>query len=768
MAHKSKTKNPSLPSKTISAPGWRESLSAHPWLTAVLVNGLLLLVVYYSALLAPRAIQQNEGVLQNPVLSHCKNIPLVFTQDFLLFTDGKYRPLSYALLTLPRMVFSADAILFWHGWLLCFHLINALLLFWLARQFTTRILPGLLVSVGFTVHPVSSVLVNNINQFYILFALSLVLLALNLYVRFSHTGQRWLYGGALVCSVLALFSAQMAFAIPLILLIYELGYCRTPLVKAGTRLLPFVVFPLLYIPLFYGLTPHPLHFKYVKTHEDSFWHGFYSITGATGLYAEALLLGRHLPLILHETIQQIFTWSNPQYLVWIWILLSSLTASFWFAWKKRWLGLGLATCILGMVPYCSVEINQVVNYIDWAYLYLPLAGFLLFLVGGLDWLQEWKKPALTWGGYVACGLLLLFWSGKTIQLNQYEKDAGTYWNHVFDLSGQKSPTALLAIGTNHLAQNQLSYAAHFFFTPMTKDIKAPCLAMAEYYSRRGEYLAAAIHLRYGSGLSSTGMVLEYECKAAANLLIAAQALDHAEENLGKILMVNPFSTWAMGRLAEVWIQKGFFQDARRMLEQMRVLAPSEPQVGRIEAVLQKAEAKLRAGENPAPIVPPSPDWLDYVLEQKFSSKLCRKIIELSQRADINDTVIQMEAMICHMLEGEYPQAAEKARVVYQCLSGYGYAASLVCEAVARSGDSRAAIPIGHRAVTLDTQSPMAWRALAIAYAGVSDLALDPAFEQTLERNPTMAAMFYSNLGEQKREQGRLAEAIASLQKALVA
>ncbi len=768
MSKKKKVKNPhpSVPRNQWSM--WKTA-QKYPWLWAILWLGIVLPAVYYPTFNAPTLILHEESALRFPLLSHAGNIPYIFTRDFLLYTAGQYRPLSYALLAIVRSVVPVENVLFWHLWLMSFHFINALLVFAIVRYFTPRLFTGLLAASVFALHPLGTVMVNDINQFHIILGLTLCLSSINAYIQFTKRGGWIYYALSIALFFLALFTARYAFAVGMILLAYDLFYERTGLKRAAVRLIPFGLLPLAFAPLLFMTTPHPLHFKYVQMHAGSLWHGFYSITGASGFFAGAFLLGAKIPVILHETVVQIYNWSNMRFLLWIMFDGLLFALAIWALIRKRWAAFGVVILFLGMVPYASVAYNQVVDYVSWVYLYLPLVGFAL-IVGGLsDLLSGWlQRRFLRIAVQVIFIGSVLFWGVKTIQLNQYARTPQTYWNHVWELN-PNGQIALINVGKNYLENNQLPHALHHFFAPMIKDLKEPCLTMARYYCEKGDFLASAIHMRFGSGEKSTGVVLETQCVTAADLLAAAGAPDHAEENLGKALMVNPYNTAAMARLAEVWFLKGFVSEARRMLDRVRVFSPNDKYAEAIEKKFQDYEQRLLKGEKAQTVDPPSPDWLNYVLKQQRSAEMRRRIIDLSYRSDPNDAVIQLEAVISLIENGQYEEAAQKSGNVFKCLNGYAFACCAVCEALARGGDVERAIQIGHRAVTLDSQSELAWKCLAIAYAqkGVIDEQTQ-SFIKMIEKNPPLASMFFYNLGLQNINKGQHKEAADLLDRAVKA
>ncbi len=745
-----------------------EALSEHPWAVAIGVLVVLFSVLYSSSFWATTFLLKENSILKNPLLSHAGNIPAIFSKDFLLFTSGQFRPLSYALLAVVRSIIPTDNLLFWHMWLLGFHAANSLLVFALIRQFTPRLLPALVGTSAFALHPLGSVLVNDINQFYMLAGLTLCLGILNLYFYFIRSGNRLFYWLALVAYLTALFTARIAYATVLLLFLYELLYARNHLKFILVRLVPFVSFPFLFAPYLFMASPHPLHFKYVQMHEDSFWHGFFTVTGATGIFANGIVSTLNVPVILHETVQQIYSWTNPKFLFWCSVNLIVFGFALIAISRKYWTFFGILIVFIGVIPYASVAYNRVVEYVSWTYLYFPLAGFCLFLGGLFEKTQQISHRFIKLGVQAIFILLLLFWGVRTSQLNRYSQSPFEYWDYVYELN-PSSASVLYEIGKAHLKQGQHNYAAHYFFSPTAKDLKDRCLAMAEYYCKEGEYLAAAIHLRFGSGKEATGVVLEKQCLVASELFLETGALDHAEENVGKVLMVNSYNTEAMCRLAHIWFVKGFVGEAKRMLDQVRTISPNNDDVRETERKFERLEREWQKSKEQLQVTPLPPDWLNYVLDQARTPELRKQIIELSYRADPNDAVIQLEAMVSLLENGNYREAAHKSKLVYKCLKGFPFACAVVCEALARDGQVENAIEAGLRAVMLDNTSTLAWRCLAIAYAQQEETEnLDPSFVKNIERNSSLASMFYYNLGLQRSQKNRLQEAAALFEKSVKA
>ncbi len=771
----SKRKKGGRPRPPVSRPVRRAPIAAasrkirgHPWLTVGLLAGILLSAIYSVSLFSPIFIAHENSILRLPVLSHVRNVPYIISRDFLLFTSGQFRPFSYVLVAVVRTFVAPEKVLFWHIWLLAFHIANTLLVFAIARHFSPRLAVALTAAAVFGLHPLNTVIVNDINQFYMLLGLTLSLGSLKAYLSFSRSGSKTLYSVAVALFVLATLTARPAFCLGLILLVYELLYERSGIKRALSRLCPFALIPLSLFSLRLWCTPHPLHYMYVTTQEGSFWYSLLSVVGATRQYAGGLLMTQGIPVVLHEIVEKIFLWRDARFLLWAGVNLVLLGGATLALARKRWAALGILFIFMVMIPYASVTYNPVVDYVSWSYLYFPVVGLALFAGGLYELLLRARHRYLRLGFQVAFLPLFLFLGGRSVQLNLYTRSPLAHWTHVLELN-QASQTAAYEVGKAHLATGQLPLALHWFFAPMVNDLKSPCLAMARYYCREGNHLASAVHLRFGLMEKKEGIPLEDYCYMAGELLLAAGALDHAEQNLGNVLMANPFHVGAMTRLARVWFLKGFVGEAHRMLDRAHALAPNDKSVARMQEEFRETERAWQDNQPQLIVTPPSPHWLRYVLTQVCAPSLRREIVALSDTTDPNDAVIQLEAMIYLIEDKQFEAAARKAPMVDSCLSGNAYACAAVSRAYAHAGYVEPAIQWGLRALSLDNQSELAWGSLALALA----LQEKPDTEnqklvKAVAQHPASASMFYYKLGLQKRSTGKDQEAAELFEKALQA
>ena len=107
-----------------------------------------------------------SAALHLPLLSHWGNTSTIFSREFTAFSDGQYRPLSYALLAAARTFVSADNARFWQVWLLAFHVLNAILLHAVVRRLTGSLWGAEVAAFVFALHPLAGVVVHRVVHFH--------------------------------------------------------------------------------------------------------------------------------------------------------------------------------------------------------------------------------------------------------------------------------------------------------------------------------------------------------------------------------------------------------------------------------------------------------------------------------------------------------------------------------------------------------------------------------------------------------------------------
>jgi superkiller protein 3 len=223
----------------------------------------------------------------------------------------------------------------------------------------------------------------------------------------------------------------------------------------------------------------------------------------------------------------------------------------------------------------------------------------------------------------------------------------------------------------------------------------------------------------------------------------------------------------------VWFLKGFIPEAHRLVGRARTLLPNDENLDRVERRFVEKEREWEDRPQFYSITPLPPGWLQYVLTQTRSRNMREQIIALSENADPNDAVIQLEATISLLENEEYEAAARKAKAVVLPpppsgpLWGNGYACAVACRALALAGEIDEAIRVGIRAVSLEQESKLAWGSLAIALSRQDepDAAAD-RFMDAVEQRPMAASVFYYNVGLRKMEMGEIEEAAALFERSV--
>ncbi|MFH1007199.1 MAG: tetratricopeptide repeat protein [Candidatus Latescibacterota bacterium] len=747
----------------------------YPILTVAMLLAVGLLITSWGSLLAPTFIAHEESVLRLPLLSSLKNLPTIFSRDFTMFTDGQFRPMSYAVLAAVRTFIPAGNVLFWHLWLLVFHGANAILVFLLVRRFSKHLWSAGLAAAIFAWHPLASVVTNDINAFHYVLGLTCYLGALGCYLSFSDTLRKRTYIAGLILFVLGLFTSKILFTLPPILVCYELLYRRMKVRAPLGRLLPFAACSLFLSPLWLWVRPHPLHYTYIKFPEGTGWNSFFSVIGATEWYAKGLLFGWKLAIPLGEVVEHIYRFRHWKLLLWGGIDLALMGAGVWALYRKHRTGLGVLLLLAPMIPFVSTSLNGVEHYVSWVYLYFPLAGLSLVIGvwGDILWPSRWRSArGVVWT--VLCLAVILFGVQQT-RLNIASRSAVGFWTRVLRLS-PNSEIASFELGKGYLAQGEKEYALKHLFSPQITKLYPSCLAMSRYYTDQGAPVAAAIHLRMVSQREDGLRYQNYEM-AAAPLFVLAGAPDYAEEALGRALMANPFNLAGLEQLAQVFALKGYVPAAERLLVRAEEFAsPHSEAVFRMRKRLQALQDEAVPCDTSQGVHPPDPGWLKFVTQTIRDPEIRKSIIQAGE-SHPEDPIIQMEAGICLVGDGQLERALPKMDFAVRSLPSCAYAWALKCWALVEAGAYSEAQDAGRRAQELDPSNPTVLSALGFLFStlastgensGPSQVKMEQAIEyyrSALRLNPRYARA-HNNLANLLVKKGEPEEAIEHYRQAL--
>ncbi|NOZ23572.1 MAG: tetratricopeptide repeat protein [Planctomycetes bacterium] len=693
------------------------------WVWALPVFAAGIALVFGPSWAAPTFLAREDSILRLPLLSHWRNLPIIFSQDFMLYSDGMYRPFSYSLIALLRTIVPTGALGLWHAMLIGLHALNSWMVFLLVRHFAKRTGVSLLAAGVFCFHPLASVLVNNINHFHLLLGVGFYLGTALLYLAFRDSHRILYFAIAIVTFALGLLTSTIVITLPLFLIAYELIYQRFRQPRMMLPIAGLFILAVSAIVLWAKMGPPPLLYSYPVEPEEAV-PSFLSLIAGTKWYALGLLFGWQVPVVLRDAVPLVSSWGDPRFLCWAGAIALVLAASFWRMARRDPIGLGLFLIFAMMIPFATTAWNPVEEHGSWVFLYGSAVG-LAVAAGGL------AKHALsirrTWFRWAAVGVLILLLLHNGIllsRINRVARSPLTYWRYVLTLNG-RSKTAQVELGKAYLAAGEPEKAVQNLFTPDVDFLEESCRAMCRYYLRNGDLWPASIHAMFAK-----------DDFTLANLWEALNCLDHAECNLGLALARNPYDTRVMKRLAGVFIKKGFVPDAREMLDRVLTIDPSDGEALSMTATI---EANNRRAYTAAP---PTGDWVRFLANRTFSDALHRRTLACSEALP-DDPVLQMISIGCLLERKHIQEAVRKFMNAYCRLSalpnlGVQLAWYLTQTGRPKAGEAIAREVLGRHPDNARMQSVLG---VALAKQGRFEEALSPLAE-ALRLNPNTAATHY--------------------------
>lgn len=740
--------------------GW---LQRHSRIGIALILGIGILGTFGVCIGRAHLIGAASSSLHLPLLSSLRHLSTILSPDFMMFSEGQLRPGGYILLALARSFVDAEQVLFWHLLTIALHWLNGLLVALIVYCFTPRFSVALLAGLLFSLHPLATVVVDDIDQFHFLLGLSFLLAAFYVYLRSAAASRpRFVYGLSLAIFVVGSFVTKAVFMLPLLLAAHEGIFRRVGWIRALKQVGPFAFIPLCLAPLWWLWQPHPLHYTYATAAfpPGTIWFSFFSVISASEWYLSGLLLGRNIPLPLHEVVEQIYSPISIRLLIWGAVDLILLSAGLLLLYRKKWGGIGLVLSFVTMLPFASTAWNSVDDYVAWKYLYFPLAG-LAMLVGWMaDRLGESRRlPVRSLLGMI--WIVLLIFAYQQIRLNSVSRSPLTHWNHV-RIQRPSIESANVELGKAQLKQGDLKSAYPLLFAPTVDQLYASSTALCRYFTARDLFLPAAIHLRLAKRQRS-GMQFSQSEPLLAELMYAAGAYDHAEAAFGKVLTANPYDAVAMMRLASVWSAKGYVRAADQLAERALLLDPKRREGLQIQGEMLEQRKKLEAGERR--VVPPSPSWLRYASQGFYDSRIQDEIVRCSEQFP-EDPVIQLEAGTCLVRKGEYRAALARFQRVSEAMPISAFAWAMRCWAAGQLGEFDEALAAGLRALELDNRNATVYNTLGILHGTLArqqpgrkelrDRAVG-YFREALRINPQHVSARV-NLAGELRAQGQIDEA----------
>ncbi len=659
----------------------------------------------------------SSSPLINPVLSWWRNIPTVFSRDFTIHTEGRYRPLAYAIVALVRTWTAANDAPVWRMLLVLIHAGNAYMVFLVSRKVVKGRPAALFAAIIFALHPLGSIVVNDPVNIHLLLGTSFFLGASVAYLAWRASGR-----GSHLLVALALFGvgltcSEIVAGAPLFWLAWELANRRdewrrwTPALAASAMVL--VVGAIMWA----SLKPHPHFFTYPSLPPGAFWTSIATTTAASDKHLGALLAGLWIPVRLIEVTRIIFSWADVKFIAWaiVNVVLAALTIR-GIRRGKAW-SLGAVLAFAAFLPFANIAWNRVEDFLSLGYLYLPAAGMALAMAAWVEKALDARSAGLRRGAALLCCTIAAFYGLRLVEINWQTRTELGHWARMARMAPD-SATARMGLGVECLAREEDEIAFANLFRPDVKQLASASLAASMEYLDRGELLAALVHYRQ---IAEAGLGVKYSQRerAAARIYSAIGAPDYAEMSLGRCLQTNPRDTWAMAELARVWLVKGHGRMASRLCDECLAIDPADAAALRVRSLIAARRTAARVGGTIYAVRAPRREWLEYVIDARRGYGIRQEIIALGRRLTA-DPVIQVEAGLALAEEDEFEPALKLLGSVMGTFSLDSRMWDEVPqELYKRAGDERLAAAC-RRVISSDPTNALAVRTLAACLTAAGD------------------------------------------------
>lgn len=599
-------------------------------LLLILVTGF---VAYFNSINVPFMFDDYDYLVKNPVIQSFDCFPDTSRSfGYAIAQDVKnnlvLRPVSYFTFALNYAL---------HGTgIFGFHLVNLLLhigcsLLVYALMVQLQATPALLgdpapeadtgdgwqrylalfAALLFVSHPLQTQAVTYVIQRFVPLATLFYLAALVLYLRFRSaetSGQRWLaYLLALAASVLAMESKEIAFTLPVIMVLTELIFFGGLLLPRMVRLLPFLL-TMAIIPLKLISLPAPVTPDKNETVSSAInlvnFSGISSVDylmtqfGVIVTYLRLLFLPLGQNLDYDYPLQRSFF--TPEVLLPLALLLAIVAGGFYLlrqSGKQRFAGLA-AFGIFWFFITLAVE-SSIVPIEDMIFeqrAYLPSIGFFMALLSGIALLSKrltgqpmHRSTAMT----VALALVVAGLSAATVSRNMVWQDNVVFWQDVT----RKSPHK--ARGYKWLG-NAL----------ILKSMAVPDEGGAQELPGNEVVLKPGSEAQMQAAIAAFREAIRLEpanagtYRSLANALMLQKNYDQAREVIAKSIELGPNSGISHVMLGEIYEAQKNYLRARQEYLLANKLEPSShlPHLnlaalavreGNIPAAIQETEAALR-------------------------------------------------------------------------------------------------------------------------------------------------------------------------------
>ena len=691
------------------------------------------LLIYTNSLNNSFHYDDIHSIVDNPNIRHLENIPLFFTSPemFSAFPGAAmYRPLLLTTYALNYAIHGTHVI----GYRLinlAIHIATAYLVYRCVTLLVADSTLGLIASLFFLVHPLSTESVNFISSRSESLAVFFYLSSFWCYeysrrrATASLASRPLLYALSLITYIASLLTKEIGITLPGILLLRDLLMRRFSL-KAY---IPFGIVSLLYFYLSLGLIKPPL----VDEPLRSLSVQFFTQTKALVYYSTLLFFPAKLNIehqfFISRQLSDPAVYTSLAMLASLFLVLLSFGRHrpqllFWVGWPA-----------LAILPTFVVPLNILVME---RRLYLPLISFCALCAWGLkQFLLDETHPASRNSGKMAV-LLMCCWGALSMDRNTHWRDERAIWTDAL----HKSP--LMAkpynnLGKTYYAEGNLAEAERLFekaesidptlpeipynLGTLYKQLGKPDLALREFQN------ALSLKPDYVSAYNNLG-----------NLYLSLNQPQKALESFQSALKyAYADSEVVYFNLGVLFQQQGQYEEAKRFFQTALQLRPGYSQARNNLANLLRAQGLLSEAER------------EY--------RRC-----LDDNPKLKEAHYGLGATLA--LLGQSQEADQSLRFAVSLDPSYIESWLALGDLLANAGQSTAALEALKLAIVQNPQSAKLYTAIGLISRKFGDMGTaEQAYLTAIKLDSTFAQAFY-NLGNLYRQQEKYPQALGAYQRAI--
>jgi len=546
--------------------GAAKTATKHLLPVALLV--LLCLIVYYNSLSNGFVYDDLATIVENKHLKHPGNfIASLFNHSYfeIASLEASYRPVATLSYFLIYSVAELDPF-YYHLASLLLHMVNAILVYWMANLILQNRFQALIAGLLFAGHPALSEAVNCISYNEDLLAGFFFLLALIFYIRLEAdniTSNIRNYSLTLVFYFLGLLSKEMAITLPAIILLYDLVLRNaddqplslknllSTLKKRKYFYSGYISVSLFYLLIRFILLTSPREF--LKPVSAGLFERIMILPGHIFSFVRMALYPNNL------TADYVFSYPdslfNSMNLAGFVVVIGLAGASFVIYRYCKEIFFGIWWFLITLFPVS----NLITIYHPFAerYLYLPLIGFCLvasILVSALARKILSHPTAVTMATLIPVIVVVSLYSKATMARNRVWQNNFVLWSTTVQ-SSPDSPIARGGLGMAYLERGRLDEAREQFeeAIKLLPDDNRSYYNLGLVYHKKGQLKKALEYFSRSVSLNPASMRAHYNL---ATIYLQQRKWDLAIRHYVKVNELDPETAMAHYNLGMAYAMQG--------------------------------------------------------------------------------------------------------------------------------------------------------------------------------------------------------------------